>query len=41
MLFVIVDEIVPEVYKGEAERASTFAVLIRFAAMMFLDIMPG
>jgi zinc transporter ZupT len=41
MLFVIVDEIIPEInYKGLAQEG-TFGVLIGFVIMMFMDIAFG
>jgi len=37
MLFVISDEIIPETHRRGYENIATFALLIGFALMMFLD----
>jgi zinc transporter, ZIP family len=37
MLFVISDEIIPETHRAGNERSATYAVLVGFCIMMFLD----
>lgn len=37
MLFVISDEIIPETHRGGYERIATYAVVVGFLIMMFLD----
>jgi ZIP family zinc transporter len=41
MLFVISDEIIPEIHSGGFERVATFGVMLGFVAMMFLDTTLG
>jgi ZIP family zinc transporter len=41
MLFVISDEIIPETHRRGFERVATYAVLIGFVVMMFLDTTLG
>ena len=37
MLFVISDEIIPEIHSGGFERVATFGAMLGFVVMMFLD----
>ncbi len=41
MIFVISDEIIPEIQSGGLERVATFGVMVGFVVMMFLDITLG
>lgn len=41
MLFVISDEIIPEIHSGGFERVATFGVMLGFVEMMFLDTTLG
>lgn len=41
MLFVMSDEIIPETHSHGHERAATYAILIGFVIMMFLDVVLG
>ncbi len=41
MLFVVVDELVPKMHEGKFKLAPTFAVLVGFVVMMFLDATLG
>jgi ZIP family zinc transporter len=41
MLFVISDEIIPEIHSGGFERVATFGVMLGFVVMMFLDTTLG
>ena len=41
MLFVISDEIIPEIQSGGFERVATFGVMVGFVVMMFLDVTLG
>lgn len=41
MLFVISDEIIPETHGEKYERVATFAIMVGFAVMMFLDVALG
>jgi ZIP family zinc transporter len=41
MLFVIVDEIIPDIQNGRFERVPTFGVLAGFVVMLFLENMLG
>lgn len=41
MLFVISDEIIPETHRLGYERAATYAVIVGFCLMMFLDTTLG
>ena len=38
MLFIISDEIIPETHRGGYEQLATFALLVGFVVMMFLDV---
>jgi zinc transporter, ZIP family len=40
-LFVISDEIIPEIQSGGFERVATFGVMVGFVVMMFLDVTLG
>lgn len=41
MLFVISDEIIPETHRNGHERLATYAILVGFVIMMFLDVTLG
>lgn len=41
MLFVISDEIIPETHRNGHERLATYAILVGFVFMMFLDMTLG
>ncbi|UCH09261.1 MAG: ZIP family metal transporter [Fidelibacterota bacterium] len=41
MLFIISDEIIPETHRGGYEQQATFALLVGFIIMMFLDVTLG
>lgn len=41
MLFVMSDEIIPETHSHGHERVATYAILIGFVIMMFLDVVLG
>jgi ZIP family zinc transporter len=41
MLFVISDEVIPETHRGESEGLATFALLVGFVIMMFLEAALG
>ncbi|MDP8952935.1 MAG: ZIP family metal transporter [Actinomycetota bacterium] len=41
MLFVISDEIIPEIHSGGFDRVANFGVMVGFVVMMFLDVTLG
>ncbi len=41
MLFVIVDEIIPDIDQKDLGQVGTFGLLIGFVVMMFLDVTLG
>ena len=41
MLFVIVDEVIPETHGGGNERVSSYALILGFILMMVLDVTLG
>jgi ZIP family zinc transporter len=41
MIFVVVEELIPEAQRGDETDLSTIGAMIGFAAMMFLDVALG
>lgn len=41
MIFVVVEELIPESQRGNETDLSTIGVMLGFAAMMFLDVTLG
>ena len=41
MIFVVVEELIPEAQRGDETDLSTIGAMLGFAAMMFLDVALG